>query len=260
MKSGDDILRTKVLREINEDYHQADKLSLSLETEILFQLVHCCRENDDTIRELASSAFLKIANTEQGRNTLIQSKTLSIISGLFDDKVTQIRYNAYSCLINLAQFTFGIESIIETEILRVLVDKLVDEKEDIILVLILRLMHMLLEGEMATALILNTDVLSRLNSHLTAKNWEIRKLSAENLGSISYNVHGKEATIDAESIPPLCEMLADDIYEVKASAVRALASLAQLKEGKIQIYDLDKLNQIIELLYDMDEQTRLNTV
>ena len=174
--------------------------------------------------------------------------------------MTQIRYNAYSCLINLAQFTFGIESIIDTEILRVLVDKLVDEKEDIILVLILRLMHMLLEGEMATALILNTDVLSRLNSHLTATNWEIRKLSAENLGSISYNVHGKEATIEAESIPPLCEMLADDIYEVKASAVRALASLAQLKEGKIQIYDLDKLNQIIELLYDMDEQTRLNTV
>lgn len=88
MKSGDDVLRTKVLREINEDYHQADKLNLSLDSEILFQLVHCCRESDNTIRELASSAILKIANTEQGRNTLIQSKTLAIISGLFDDKVT----------------------------------------------------------------------------------------------------------------------------------------------------------------------------
>lgn len=188
------------------------------------------------------------------------SKTLPIISGLFDDKITQIRHNAYTCLINLAQFTFGIDSIIETEILRMLVDKLVAEKEDIILVLILRLMAILLEGDMATPLILNTDVLSRLNTHLTANNWEIRKLAAENLGSISYNVHGKEATIEADSIPPLCEMLSDDIYEVKSSAVRALASLAQLKEGKIQIYDLDKLNQIIELLYDMDEQTRLNTV
>ena len=85
-------------------------------------------------------------------------------------------------------------------------------------------------------------------------------MSAENLGSISYNVMGKRSTIEAESIPPLCEMLTDDIYEVRASAVRALASLAQLKEGKIQIYDLDKLNFIIELLYDLDEQTRLNTV
>ena len=79
-------------------------------------------------------------------------------------------------------------------------------------------------------------------SHLSANNWEIRKLAAENLGSISYNVHGKEAAIEADSIPPLCDMLGDDIYEVKSSAVRALASLAQLKEGKIQIYDLDKLN------------------
>ena len=154
------------------------------------------------------------------------SKTLPIISGLFDDKITQIRHNAYTCLINLAQFTFGIDSIIETEILRMLVDKLVAEKEDIILVLILRLMAILLEGDMATPLILNTDVLSRLNTHLTANNWEIRKLAAENLGSISYNVHGKEATIEADSIPPLCEMLSDDIYEVKSSAVRALASLA----------------------------------
>jgi hypothetical protein len=55
-------------------------------------------------------------------------------------------------------------------------------------------------------------------------------------------------------------MLTDDIFEVRASALRALASLAQLKEGKIQIYDLDKLNTIIELLFDLDEQTRLNTV
>ena len=37
-------------------------------------------------------------------------------------------------------------------------------------------------------------------------------------------------------------MLVDEIFEVRASAVRSLTSLAQLKEGKIQIYDLDKLN------------------
>jgi HEAT repeat protein len=121
-------------------------------------------------------------------------------------------------------------------------------------------MNICLEGDLATSLLLNTPVLARLNMHLTSHNWEIRKMSAENLGSISYNVMGKRATIEAESIPPLCDMLTDQIFEVRASAVRALASLAQLKEGKIQIYDLDKLNQIIELLYDLDEQTRLNTV
>jgi len=260
MKSNDSTLRKKVLHEINEDFHQADKLNEALDSGILMCLVYCCREQDNVTRELASRAILKIANTEKGRVTLVSSRSLAIIANLFDDNVTQIRYNAYTCLINLAQFVYGITSIIDADILRVLVDKLVAEREEIILILILKLMNICLEGDLATSLLLNTPVLARLNMHLASNNWEIRKMSAENLGSISYNVMGKRATIEAESIPPLCEMLTDDIFEVRASAVRALASLAQLKEGKIQIYDLDKLNQIIELLYDLDEQTRLNTV
>jgi HEAT repeat protein len=128
------------------------------------------------------------------------------------------------------------------------------------MILIMKLLSMLLEGEMATDLVLSTPVLQRLNGHLKSPNWKIRQLAAENLGSISYNVMGKSATIDAKSIPPLCELLSDEIFEVRASALRALASLAQLKEGKIQIYDLDMLNQIIGLLFDLDEQTKLNTV
>lgn len=33
-----------------------------------------------------------------------------------------------------------------------------------------------------------------------------------------------------------------------------------MKEGKVEIYDLDKLNEIVMLLYDKSDQTRLNTV
>ena len=35
LKSDDDLLRTKVLVEINEDFHQADKLNFALESSIL---------------------------------------------------------------------------------------------------------------------------------------------------------------------------------------------------------------------------------
>jgi hypothetical protein len=191
MKTKDDVLRTKVLIEINEDFHQADKLNEALDSSILMQLVYCCRQLDDTIRELASRAILKIANTEKGRVTLIHGKILAIIAGLFDDKLAQIRHNAYTCLINLSQFSYGIQNVIDSDVLRILVDKLVTEKEDMILILILKLLNILLEGEMATQLLLATDVLQRLNEHLKAKNWEIRKLSADNLGSISFNAKGK---------------------------------------------------------------------
>lgn len=159
MQGKDDVLRKKVLVEINEDFHQADKLNMALDSEILMQLAKSCREEDDTIRELASRAMLQIANTEKGRVTLVSSQALAIISGLFDDKVTKIRHNGYQCLINLAQFTYGVNAVIETDILRILVEKLVAEKEESILILILRLMNILLEGDMATSLFLATPVL-----------------------------------------------------------------------------------------------------
>lgn len=45
-------------------------------------------------------------------------------------------------------------------------------------------------------------------------------------------------------------MLTDTVSDVRTASTRALVSLAQQKEGKVQIYDLDKLNEIISLLYD----------
>lgn len=71
MAGTDNILRTKVLIEINEDFHQADKLNFALESDILKQLVKCFSEADNIIRELASRAVVKVACTEKGREILV---------------------------------------------------------------------------------------------------------------------------------------------------------------------------------------------
>jgi hypothetical protein len=71
MAGEDNVLRTKVLVEINEDFHQADKVNVALNANILSQLIKCFKEADDTIRELASRAIVKVACTEQGREILI---------------------------------------------------------------------------------------------------------------------------------------------------------------------------------------------
>ena len=48
-------------------------------------------------------------------------------------------------------------------------------------------------------------------------------------------------------------MLFDKVSLVRTAASRSLVSLAQLKAGKVQIYDLEMLDRIIELLYDESE-------
>ncbi len=65
-------------------------------------------------------------------------------------------------------------------------------------------------------------------------------------------------TIKEGSIPILCRMLHDPISKCRRAATRALVSLAQLKEGKVEINDLGKLERIIELINDEDEETRIN--
>lgn len=92
---------------------------------------------------------------------------------------------------------------------------------------------MLMEGEEAPVVIQATNALKHLNMHLTSKNARIRELSAISLGSISYQAIGKSNCIAAGSIDPLCNMLTDDVSEVRTASTRALISMAQMKDGKV---------------------------
>jgi len=260
MAGNDNVLRTKILIEINEIFHHGDKLNEALDSEILNELVRGFEEEDKRIRELASRAIIKVANSEKGRYILVEDEIIPKIRELFNDEEIQIRANSYLTMINIAEFTFGIDSIINFNIMPILIDKLVQEKEESILILILKLLKILNEGELAPMVIQGSEALSRLNKHLKSEEPEIRELAALNLGSISYNSIGKESTIDAGSIPPLCNMLRDQISQVRTASARALVSLSQYKEGKVQIYDLDMLNEVIGLLIDKSVQTKLNIV
>lgn len=143
---------------------------MALDAKILEELVKSFKEKDNVIRELASRAVLKIACTEHGRETLIKQKTVVDIKGLFDDSEVKIRNNSYVSLINLAEYRFGVDGIIDAGIIPTLVDKLVIEKDEQILILILSLIKVLAEGEKAPVILLNTPSLARLNSHLVSKN------------------------------------------------------------------------------------------
>lgn len=102
MASKDDILMTKVLIEINEDFHSADKINFALDSTILKELITCFIKKENVIRELASRAVLQIACTEKGREILIDRIIVPEIKKLFDDEEKDIRRNGYVSLINLA--------------------------------------------------------------------------------------------------------------------------------------------------------------
>lgn len=87
-EKNDNVLRTKILIEINEDFHQGDKLNFALESsDIHVELVDCFEDKDETIRELASRAIIKVAGTHDGRQLLIADEIVPQIRSLFNDEV-----------------------------------------------------------------------------------------------------------------------------------------------------------------------------
>lgn len=69
-------------------------------------------------------------------------------------------------MINLAEFTYGIDSVIQFNILSVIIEQLVKEKNQDILILILELLKILNEGESAAVVVQGTHILKYLNGHL----------------------------------------------------------------------------------------------
>ena len=87
MEGDDNVLRTKILIEINNDFHQGDKLNFALDSDILTELIRCFDDEDNVIRELASRAIIKSAGTELGREILVKDEIVPKIRDLFNDNV-----------------------------------------------------------------------------------------------------------------------------------------------------------------------------
>jgi hypothetical protein len=88
LQEQDDVLRKKVLIEINEDFHQADKMNFALESDILTNLINCFKDKNTEIRELAARAVLKVTNTEMGRVIFVTNSLIEVTAALFNDPVT----------------------------------------------------------------------------------------------------------------------------------------------------------------------------
>ena len=260
LDGADHILRKKDLIEINEDFHRADFVVASLKTDLLEELIKCCKEEDDARRELASSAVMKVAGTEEGRQHLIDKEYLKDLAILFRDTVPAIRENAYHAFLFISEYRKGYDAVVDFGLLPDLVDLLEEEKVNKIIVLALSLLRQLCEAETASNTLLETPVLERVNEHLQSEDIEVRKKAVANISALSFKLIGKKKIILAKSIPILCKLLNETDPELLVNVTKALASLATKKHVKMQIMDNGALDRIKELLRHENQKIRLNII
>lgn len=125
-----------------------------------------------------------------------------------------------------------IEAVLETDLLKRLVDKLLEEKSQDILVKTMKLMKNLLHGSVGTEQALETECVKRLLGLLQSPNQHIREIVATNLAAISFKDRGKKQVVEKGGVAPLCKCLTDPISEVREAATLCLCSLSQINPGK----------------------------
>ena len=135
------------------------------------------------------------------------------------------------------------------------------EKSERVIVQTINLIKQLLYAEKGPEIALGTPIISRFKGLLDFLSSELKKLSAEVLGFLSFSYPGKLRVIEQECIKPLGDLLSDDMPEVRGAALLALASLSIEKSAKVEIaLEEGFLLKIMELLKDSDQESRLNAV
>ena len=225
LQSKDDVLRKKVLEELNLDCQMSYNIIEFLKSGIPEQLVILFSYPDDDIREYASRAFININMTSEGRKYTLMYKIVPQLCKLFDDQVEKIRQNAYLALLFCAEVRDYQDGVVGENVIEILIDKLLTEKAPEILKLTLKLLKKLLEVEEGPIRGLKTSALSRLKMHLESTHWEIRFLAAMNIGSFSFALVGKSLALRANCVLPIASLLSDECSQCRAASTRALASL-----------------------------------
>jgi len=261
LKFKDDILKLKVLREINEDVRDPTKIVRAINTsDLVHMLVYHLENKNDEIRRLASQSMKEICSVYRGREQILVNDYIKNLAKLVDDQIPVIRLNIYTSLFNLSEHVDGTDGVLKNNILEILVDKLLEEKEEDILLVILQLMKRLLYGEGAIGRILKTQAITRLLILLEKSNELIREFAALNLASISFPEDGKAAVESLEAVIPLCKLLSDEVPAVREAASLALASLGQLKAAKVTIIDNGYFELIISMLGEKSENILCNII
>lgn len=145
-----------------------------------------------------------------GRKTIITKNCIEEMENLIHDPTSRIKAEAYDGLIEFAEFTEGINCILEKHhILNHLVDKLLEEKTPDILLRTVILLKILMQGEEGTPKALKTEIISRLMALIGHHNHEIQYNVCMTLANISFNEEGKAAIVAKKHIKEISKYISN---------------------------------------------------
>jgi hypothetical protein len=208
-------------------------------------------ENAIIVRTLSSQCFKQFCLILKVKEELHQGNYLKYIYKTFDDPSEDVKLNVYQGLIYFAQSRYGIDVLLENEILQTIIKKITEEKSLKVINLILTLSNEILNAANAPQIALQCGIIPNLKIYLNSTDQAVKENVILNYGSLSLCEQGKKNCVEEGSlITNILKFLKDQESSLKIliASTRFLMSASILKRGKVEIYENNGLESCIDLL------------
>ena len=226
----------------------------------------------DETRVLASMCFKQFCKVADVKEKLKVCKYIEEIHLSFEDEVEDVRINVYLGLLYYSQSRYGIDALLENNILVQIIKKLTEEKSLIVINLIMMLINEILNAETAPQIALKEEILLNLKLYINCQDLDVLNNTILNYGSISICNDGKkkcveEGTLIKNFIQKLKDFNNDDkndkekVIQILIGCTRFLMNVSILRRGKEEIYENKGIEIMFELLngnFKDNEQLILN--
>lgn len=93
---------------------------------------------------------MQISQIEDGVDIIRKMDSYKPLAELINDKIEKIRENGYNVFLNIGRNHYGCLYLIQNGLVPILVDKIMEEKVQVLLIKVLDILKLLLEGEGGT--------------------------------------------------------------------------------------------------------------
>ncbi|CAB4023309.1 radial spoke head 14 homolog [Paramuricea clavata] len=130
--NGDDLLtKHRALMSLCDILHDPENISQALRVGIVSSLKKLLSDIDATVRHKTTEVLYIIAGHASGRDAFLEHKIIVPLSKLFDDVVYESRRNSQKAIEMLSHTSNGQDGIVEAGLVPTLVEKLMEENDEI---------------------------------------------------------------------------------------------------------------------------------
>lgn len=214
--------------------------------------------NDNKIREIAALCFKQFCMILFSKEILHEFNYIRKIPVALDDEIDSVRENVLLGLIYFTQSRYGINKLLENNILQRIIRKIVEEPSLKVLNLILILCLEILNADKAPKIALENNIIENMKDFLFIdfykKFHDCEKFKFSvlenillNYGCISLCEQGKEACIKEGSLVKIImnilnEQNSKGNLKLLIAIIRFFMSVSILKKGKEEIYEYNGLD------------------